>query len=444
MERKGISPSTIKNALNMAVATVVRQKHLYVRNPNADFTRNRKLTMADVIKLILSMEGGSLNKELHAYSQSAGKSLTAAAFIQQRSKISAAAFHAVFRLFNEHCCDDKTYRGYHLLAVDGSDINQFRNPHADTYVKNSSHPKGYNQTHLNALYDLCNKTYVDIELQPRPAANEHKAFLAMLQRGLYPDNSIILADRGYESYNTFAHLLEKRASFLFRIKNGNGAMTAVKNLPMEFCDRDVTIELTTTQTKEDKQRGRRFLQTGSKKGKVNSPATAIQQWDFPSPYTMSFRVVRFQLDTGEYETIATSLPREAFPPEEIKKLYHLRWGIETSFRELKYNVGLTNLHCKKEELVQQEIYAALIMYNFCSRITNTVNLTFCPRKRHHYKISFSMAVYLCRMFYKTVTISADDLLRDLACYLEPIRPGRQDERRMSKKKFIGFVYRIAA
>ena len=58
------------------------------------------------------------------------------------------------------------------------------------------------------------------------------------------------------------------------------------------------------------------------------------------------RVVRFKLDTGEYETMATSLPR-TLSISEIKELYHSRWGIETAFRELKYSIGLINLHGKK-------------------------------------------------------------------------------------------------
>ena len=50
--------------------------------------------------------------------------------------------------------------------------------------------------------------------------------------------------------------------------------------------------------------------------------------------------------------------------EEIKELYHKRWGIETSFRELKYAIGLSALHSKKRESIKQEIYARLLLYNF--------------------------------------------------------------------------------
>ena len=89
---------------------------------------------------------------------------------------------------------------------------------------------------------------------------------------------------------------------------------------------------------------------------------------------MTLRIVRFKLSDTEdksnsYETIVTSLDRNQFPPEEIKKLYHIRWGIETSFRELKYAIGLSNLHAKKDSAAKQEVLARLIMYNFSQCIT---------------------------------------------------------------------------
>ena len=40
---------------------------------------------------------------------------------------------------------------------------------------------------------------------------------------------------------------------------------------------------------------------------------------------------------GLYETLITNLWIDEFPAEDIKILYKMRWGIETSFRELKYH-----------------------------------------------------------------------------------------------------------
>ncbi len=48
----------------------------------------------------------------------------------------------------------------------------------------------------------------------------------------------------------------------------------------------------------------------------------------------------------------------------LKALYARRWGIETSFRSLKYAVGLIHLHAKKPDLVLQEIFASFLIFNF--------------------------------------------------------------------------------
>ena len=90
------------------------------------------------------------------------------------------------------------------------------------------------------------------------------------------------------------------------------------------------------------------------------------------PYVLSFRMVRFKITDDTYETVVTNLDAGSFPAAELKKLYHMRWGIETSFRELKYTLGLLHFHAKKTESVLQEIFVSLIMYNFTELITSHV------------------------------------------------------------------------
>ena len=156
---------------------------------------------------------------------------------------------------------------------------------------------------------------------------------------------------------------------------------------------------------------------------------------------MGFRIVKFQLDTGEWETLITSLNKKHFPTEKLKELYHLRWDIETSFRELKYAIGLTNFHARKEESVKQEIYARLIAYNFCSRITNSIEVEPKEDGKWEYQINFTMAVHICVCFLKS---NADtDIREQIRRYVEPIRPGRSDERNIKPKSFIQFNYRVA-
>ncbi|WP_333791978.1 transposase, partial [Muricomes intestini] len=86
-------------------------------------------------------------------------------------------------------------------------------------------------------------------------------------------------------------------------------------------------------------------------------------------YELSFRIVRFPISASSYECIVTNLPADEFPAERIKKVYNARWGIESSFRKLKYSIGLSNFHTYKPEYIKQEIWAKLIAYklpNFLS------------------------------------------------------------------------------
>ena len=109
----------IDRNLNEAIGNIVNEKEQYVNNPISDFTRKRKLSMQDVIKQIISMNGGSLKKELYHWSKEQKISLTASAFVQQRSKISSAAFRDILMRFNDSCKDEKniTAIGYSGLMV---------------------------------------------------------------------------------------------------------------------------------------------------------------------------------------------------------------------------------------------------------------------------------------------------------------------------------------
>jgi hypothetical protein len=70
------------------------------------------------------------------------------------------------------------------------------------------------------------------------------------------------------------------------------------------------------------------------------------------------------LPNGQKECLITNLPANKFPPETLKKLYCIRWKIETSFRLIKYSANLLEFHSKKIEFLQQEIWAKMIFYNY--------------------------------------------------------------------------------
>ena len=109
--------------------------------------------------------------------------------------------------------------------------------------------------------------------------NESRALVQMLENIKSPAKTIILADRGYETYHAFV-----------------------------ICTKDI-----------------------SRKGGIaygfRLPDRELEKDGKQAVYPMKLRMVRFLLDTGEYECIVTNLKREEFPPWRIRELYHLRGGI---------------------------------------------------------------------------------------------------------------------
>lgn len=417
----------------------------FVYAPGKDFTRRRKLPFSDTMKAVIIMEGNSLNKELCDIFnfKTDGTFISKSAFVQRRNKIKPEAFEDAFRIFNGRtsCNDLNLYDGYRLLAVDGSDVNIPLNENSPTYFPpNNRSDKGFNQFHINALYDILNNTYTDCIIQDAPKKQEVEAARQMMKRlGKRSTKDIVIADRGYASLDLMETVRDAGADFLFRVPES--FIRETTNLPEQDCDTEVSFTIVTRQTKENKRlmaEGKaKWLQGPSRFGKNKKTVT----WFHGSPYLMSLRLVKFKLDNGNYEIICTSLNPDKFPPEKLKELYHLRWGIETSFRFLKYAIGLMNFHAKREASVKQEIFARLLMYNFCSRIANSVIIDQNGQRELKYKINFTAAIHICFAWLKRqLKLDVRELI---AQYIEPVRPGREDKRNIKIKSFTYFLYRVA-
>lgn len=92
----------------------------------------------------------------------------------------------------------------------------------------------YNLLHLNAMYDLLQRTYLDADLCGENVANERGTLCTMVDRSPL-DIALLIADREYENYNLMAHIQEKGWFFLIRVKDagtGNG-MSAGLNCPQQ-------------------------------------------------------------------------------------------------------------------------------------------------------------------------------------------------------------------
>lgn len=108
------------------------------------------------------------------------------------------------------------------MAVDGSELNIPHNPNdLNTYIKRCKGHTGYNYLYLNEMYDLLNKIYINSTIQPAKKRNEYLAFTEIVNRSKIFEKTIVLADRGYESYNNFAHIEDRNWKYVIRVKDRN-------------------------------------------------------------------------------------------------------------------------------------------------------------------------------------------------------------------------------
>ena len=435
----------IKSTLNKCIKTVCQSPREYCRNPEKDFTRRKKLPMGKVIKTVLGFSSKSLNNEIIDAFSGDTKIPSASAFVQQRSKILSSAFEDIFKQFTNRINAVKLFEGYRLLAVDGSDIHTpVISDDPDSYFKQAD-SKAYSLYHLNALYDLCSHTYLDAVVQKRRNANEHRALCDMVDRYVSSIPSIFIADRGYESYNNLAHIQQIGQFFLFRIKDSysNGILRGFDLPDEDIFDLPISLSLTNKQSKLTKSlcKDRNRFRYNPSNSTFDFLPSKSKHSDPPSFFQLHFRLVRLEVIPGKFEVLITNLPTDSFPPVKLKYLYSLRWGIETSFRSLKYTIGLLFFHSKKPEHILQEIFAKLTIYNFTELIAASISIRNATRKLI-YRINFSAAVNVCRKFFLGFC-TPDFVEAVIQKNILPIRSLKGRPRLLHSKPAVSFLYRVA-
>lgn len=463
-------------ALNASISHITKNIDHYKKQPQ-DFTRNSKLPFEKLVKVMLNMQGNSLNAELQEAFPELSERMTASAYVQARNKLSLPVFEDLLSHYNQSAPKRLLNGKYRLYAIDGSDFTTPWNPQSafvvDTNKRNGKSIKPFCQIHANIMYDIASRQYMDCVLQPRNSHDERAAALEMIGRMPKDDPFMIIMDRGYESFNLIETLNRtENCHYVIRVKVRNG-IKEISRLPDEECDIEIAIPVTTSFAEYMKKRanGEPIYKINAHKRRYKetlSPKTVTQRWDFEDSCTIKFRIVKFLIndpDTGEetWEVLVTNLNRFEFPIAQMKELYHLRWDIETSFRDMKYSLGGMHFHSKKDEATQMEIYAHLIMFNAVARnviaaeeweaaqaevvkqvAENAENSVIGEDTKYQYAIDFKMACLSTRRFFRLhsnepITKLYEELLR----YKQPIRLGRQDERNIKTKSAIAFAYRVA-
>ncbi len=130
-----------------------------------------------------------------------------------------------------------------MKAILGTTVHIAKNPNnKETYIDNGEY-EGFNQYHVNTLYDLMNRTYADAIIQGIRKTNEPQAVADMIDYLPLRGKTILIGDRGYGAMNLIEHCNRKDGlGYLFRVKED--WISEVKTLPMvkEF-DKEIHFQI---------------------------------------------------------------------------------------------------------------------------------------------------------------------------------------------------------
>ena len=431
--------NVVKAMLFTSIHELAANPEHYVLHPGKDFSRNRKLGFQRLLLMLLTMEGDCIKEELYRYFGRSTDTPSKAAFYKQRKKVKEDAFRSLLVSFTQKY-QKKLLKGkYSLVACDGSAADIFRNPDdSDTFFEpNGKSTRGFNQIHINAFFSVLDKKFTDLLIQPARKRNEYSAFCQMVNRSESDTPVIYLCDRGYASYNAFAHVIESGQFFVMRCTDDK--TEKILGFPLDNIQQlDYHVERILSRSQSKKKRFHPEQEEQYRFVCKNVPMDYITQGH--PEYRLSLRIIRIELSDSCYENLITNLPELDFDFDDLKDLYHLRWDEETSFRDLKYPLCLKAFHSQKYEYIIQEVWARAILYNFCSEIAMAVEIPEKKRK-YVYQVNYSEAIKICRDFLRIHDGTTLDVEGLIAQNILPVRPGRTFPRQARFKLPISFCYR---
>ena len=437
--------ATIKNNLDRVIDDLASTPERFCNNPGVDFTRDRKISVRDVLRFPILMERDSVDMELLKYfDYDLDATPTQSAYIQQRSKLAPDTFKLILDGFNKTLPITQYLGKYILYGVDGSRFNIFYNPNdPTTYNPPSGKSRlGNNEIHVIAAYRLSDMVFTDAIIQPCKKRNEFSAVCDLIDNCTFDGGKpLFITDRGFPSFNMFSHAKEKGISFLSRANDRYVERLLREDMPDISKEYDVTIERIITRSHTNKQRT--YPDCPEKYRYIDCNT----RYDFMLPgsadeYPLTLRVVRVKISKDNYENLITNLPADEFDLDALRILYYIRWGLETAFSYLKHAVGAIDFHCKAFDNVVHEVWARLILFNCCSAITALAVPQKPENSEYEYKVNFTMAFKITHTFLRQTKHGIFmDILSLMERYICPVRPNRYYERRHRLQKPMKFGYR---
>jgi hypothetical protein len=319
-----------------------------------DFTRKRKVGFLDLVCMLLRTIRRTTQLELDEFreffmQESIGTTYTKQSFSEARQKLLPEAFLLLNEaLIQAYYAEPNflTYKGFRLLAVDGSVLeipNTKENRETYGYISNQQEHFQVARSLSCHLFDVENKLMISScmsrykDSERKLAKQNIEKLLNFGQTGI---QNLILFDRGYPSADLLLYLKEKGIRYMMRCS------TSFYKEIYETSRLDEMVEI-----EIDRKRASDLKRQGT---------------PIPKGTILDIRVIKVELPTGETEILLTDTTPEEVNYEESKALYFKRWGIETRFDELKNKWEIENFSGEKPLLIEQDFHATILVSNLAS------------------------------------------------------------------------------
>ena len=235
------------------------------------------------------------------------------------------------------------YRGHRVMALDGMILDVPDTPENVARFEKREHgdeASAYPQVRVVGLAECGTHALVAAALD-RWRVYERELTERLLAQ--FEQDMLILADRGFYSYDLFTQARETDAALLWRVSKSL-RLPILEELP----DGSYRSELLPPQLKTDLNKKRKR--------------------QVPDGARIPIRVIEYRVsnrDASETIRLITTLTNhEQSPARELAALYAERWELELAFDEIETHqvANYRVLRSKKPDLVEQEIWGLLITH----------------------------------------------------------------------------------
>lgn len=405
--------------------------NLKCRINERDYIRKRKVTPKDIVLYELNRKGLSTKMEIINFNNINNiQDISSPGLFKQREKLNPEAFIHLIRLslkefYANYKKEVKTYKGYVLLGIDGSDF-EIPNTKKAREKYNGKQQEQPARITVSTCYDLLNYYTLDsiVEKYDYSEIKMAETHYQNIKQNNLLDNakSIIIMDRNYRSLSNMYKFIKNDDKFLIRITS-----LAYKKEQQEMKTDDEIIEI-----------------------KPNSNRTYPYRDKNPELYnyllsgnSIKVRCVKVTLNTGETEILLTNLEQNEFSKEEIKELYNYRWKIEINYKHLKNNLKIESISSSKIILIKQDIFSQVLVSNMLQAFINDNDKKIKQEKyKNPMKTNNNMSVGIFKNTLIYILLEEDikkrEEMMDKFCitlekYILPIKKGRKNPRTNNTK-----------